>query len=68
MKEVSEEVFYKAIGSLNVHPQICGNWPYTIKFKTPSGAERGRIVECLPRVGGLAQRAYYLPDDVQALH
>ena len=45
MNEVTASVFWAAIGRLNVHPCPIGNYPYTSVFETPSGQERGRIVD-----------------------
>jgi hypothetical protein len=64
MREVTREVFHQAVLTLNVHPSIVGNWPYTSIFKTPSGQERGRIVEFYPdgMTAGIPEKRYLLPE------
>ena len=64
MREVTKEVFHQEVLTLNVHPQIVRNWPYTSIFKTPSGQERGRIELYFPdgRTAGLTESRYLLPD------
>ena len=62
MREVTREEFHKTVLTLNVHPQIVGNWPYTSIFKTPSGQEKGRIEQFYPEGAGLPQSRYLLPN------
>ena len=64
MLEVTREEFHKTVLTLNVHPQIVGNWPYTSIFKTPSGQEKGRIELFYPegRTAGLTESRYLLPN------
>lgn len=38
-REVSESEFYQAIGGLDVHPRIDGQYPYTSVF-----LDKGRVV------------------------
>lgn len=40
--EVSQNVFYRAIGPLNVSPRVMGDYPYRSDFVTPHGEVMGQ--------------------------
>jgi hypothetical protein len=39
-REVTQEIFYKAIGDLNCHPHIVGNYPYTSIFRLNTNPDK----------------------------
>lgn len=61
-KEVTKDEFWKAVGSLNVHPYPEGKYPYTSYFKFPDGSVFGKKVGYFP--GGIEtafpEARYYL--------
>lgn len=59
--EVTQDEFYKVIGSLDVHPVTTGPWPYTSLFKTRSGLVRGKTELYYPEGSGLTTTRYWLP-------
>jgi hypothetical protein len=60
-REVTRDEFWAEIFPQDVHPRICGSYPYTSVFMSRSGIEKGRIVEFYPRVDGEPQKQYLLP-------
>lgn len=56
LREVSKAQFYAAIGPLDVHPHLVGNYPYTSIFRTRSEVEVGRAI------GDEGSRRYFLKD------
>ena len=63
MRPVTEEEFYAAVGPLNVHPRIKGQWPYTchwVYLDNPHGHLFGKTVDRVE--GGLTVTDYFMND------
>lgn len=60
MNEVSQSDFFVAVGKTNCHPTVLGSYPYTSSFRTPYGAEVGRIVNEIPDGAALPVSRYFL--------
>lgn len=43
MKQVSKDEFYKAVGPLDVHPNIVTKWPYTSEWRLQNDIARTLI-------------------------
>ena len=54
--EVSEDVFYRVIGPLNVSPRVTGDYPYRSDFVTPQGEVMGQAQDGDPDRYYLARR------------
>jgi hypothetical protein len=61
VRQVSKDEFYKAVGPLNVHPNIVTGWPYTSEWRLQNDMARTLIGKTILRQeGGQLLTDYFL--------